>query len=124
MTRLIERVPAAVPGLILYGVLWVIVLVQIDYSSATSGSIDTLWQSLGLEYLSADPLGNLSVLHIQPWGVNALYSFDLALTPTSHVVLLMVYMLAGAATIILLAATLLRLGMPRVCAMVDRKSVV
>ena len=118
MTRLIERVPAAVPGLILYGVLWVIVLVQIDYSSATSGSIDTLWQSLGLEYLSADPLGNLSVLHIQPWGVNALYSFDLALTPTSHVVLLMVYMLAGAATVILLAATLLRLGLPRAWAMV------
>ena len=118
MPRLIERIPVAVPGLIVYGVLWLLVMVQFDYSTAASNSMDTLWQSLGLEYLGSDPMGSLSVLHIQPWGVNALYAIDLAVTPTSHSVLLMVYLLAGAGSIILLAATLLRVGLPRVWAMV------
>jgi len=116
--RTIERIPAALPGIVVYGILWLIVVRQFDYSSAVSNSIDTLWQSLGIEYLSTDPLGSLSVLHIQPWGVNALYALDLAVTPTSHVFLLAVYLLAGAGCILLLSATLLRVGLPRMWAMV------
>jgi hypothetical protein len=118
VARLNERIPVSLPGLVVYGTLWLLVLIQFDFPTAASNSMDTLWQSLGLEYLSADPLGSLSVLHIQPWGLNALYAFDLAVTPSLHVVLLVVYFLAGAATIFLLAATLLRVGLPRVWAMV------
>ncbi len=119
MAKWIERVPVALPGLVIYGLLWFAVLLQIDYASATTESIDTLWQSLGSEYLLADPLASLSVLHIQPWGVNALYALDLFLTPTSHVSLLVVFGVAGAGSIALLGATLVRAGLPRVWAMVS-----
>ena len=89
MAKVIERVPVAIPGLVIYAVLWLLVLLQFDYSAATTNSINTLWQSLGSDYLSTDPIGSLSVLHIQPWGVNALYAIDLAITPTSHLFLLL-----------------------------------
>jgi hypothetical protein len=112
-----NRIPVAAPGLIIFALLWIAVVVQFDYSTAITDSMDTLWQSLGIDYLSTDPLGSLSVLHIQPWGVNALYAVDLAVTPTSHVLLLTVYLLAGAASIFLLGATLLRAGLPRVWAL-------
>ena len=112
-----KRMPVSVPGLVIYGVLWVAVLAQVDYGSATSASIDSLWQSLGSEYLSADPWASLSVLHIQPWGVNALYAVDLYLTPSSHLFLLIVFGLAGAGSIALLGATLVRAGLPRGWAM-------
>lgn len=113
-----KRMPVSVPGLVIYGVLWVAVLIQIDYANATSMSIATLWQSLGIEYLSSDPWASLSVLHIQPWGVNALYAVDLFLTPSSHLFLLIVFGLAGAGSIALLGATLVRAGLPRGWAMV------
>lgn len=116
MTKVVERVPVAVPGLVIYTVLWVAVAVQFNYASATTESIDTLWQSLGSEYLTVDPVGSLSVLHIQPWGVNALYAVDLLLTPSSHVFLLLVFGLAGAGSIALVGATLVRTGFPRVWA--------
>lgn len=118
MRKVIERVPVATPGLGLYGVLWLLVFTQLDYSNNTKNSMDTLWQSLGIEYLTTDPLGSLSVLHIQPWGVNALYALDLAVTPTSHMLLLIVYLFAGAASIFLLGATLQQVGLPRAWAMV------
>ena len=113
------RLPVAMPGLVIFGVLWLAVFFQFDYASATTESIDTLWQSLGSEYLTTDPLGSLSALHIQPWGVNALYAIDLFLTPTSHLFLLIVFGLAGAGSIALLGATLLRAGIPRSWAIVS-----
>ena len=113
MAKVIQRVPVAVPGLAIYGVLWLLVLLQFDYASATTNSINTLWQSLGSDYLSNDPIASLSVLHIQPWGVNALYAIDLALSPNSHLFLLLLFLAAGAGTIALLGATLVRVGLPR-----------
>jgi hypothetical protein len=118
VSKVIERIPVALPAFVVYGALWLIVFIQFDYSAAASQSINTLWQSLGVEYLSSDPIGSLSVLHIQPWGVNALYALDLAVTPASHALLLIVYLLAGAASIVLLGATLLRVGLPRLWAVV------
>lgn len=109
----VRALPAAVPGVVVFGVLWLIIIFQIDYAAATTNSINTLWQSLGVDYLSADPLASLSVLHIQPWGLNALYAVDLWLTPGSHLLLLVVFFLAGVASIGLLCATLVRLGLPR-----------
>jgi len=105
---------AAIPGVVVFVVLWLIIVFQIDYAAATTESIETLWQSLGVSYLSADPLGSLSVLHIQPWGLNAIYAVDLWLTPNSHLLLLLLYFLAGIGSIVLLCATLIRLGLPRV----------
>jgi len=114
VAKVIERVPVAVPGLVIYSVLWLLVLLQFDYASATTNSINTLWQSLGIEYLSTDPVASLSVLHIQPWGVNALYAIDLAISPNSHLFLLLLFLAAGAGAIALLGATLVRVGLPRV----------
>jgi hypothetical protein len=113
VAKVIQRVPVAVPGLVTYFVLWLLVLLQFDYASATTNSIDTLWQSLGTDYLSADPISSLSVLHIQPWGVNALYAIDLALSPSSHLFLLLLFLAGGAGAIALLGATLVRVGLPR-----------
>ncbi len=113
---MIQRVPVAAPGLVVFLGLWLVVLVQFDYASATTNSIDTLWQSLGTDYLSADPISSLSVLHIQPWGVNALYAIDLAISPNSHVFLLLLFLAAGAGAIALLGATLVGVGLPRVWA--------
>ena len=108
-----ERVPVAIPGLVIYLVLWLFVLLQFDYASATTNSINTLWQSLGTDYLLTDPISSLSVLHIQPWGVNALYAIDLAISPSSHLFLLLLFLAAGAGAIALLGATLVRVGLPR-----------
>lgn len=108
---------AAIPGVAVFVVLWLIIVFQIDYASATTESIETLWQSLGVNYLSEDPLGSLSVLHIQPWGLNAIYAIDLWITPSSHLLLLLLYFLAGIGSIVLLCATLIRLGLPRVWAL-------
>jgi hypothetical protein len=116
VAKVIQRVPVAAPGLVVFLGLWLVVLLQFDYSSATTNSIDTLWQSLGTDYLSADPIASLSVLHIQPWGVNALYAIDLAISPNSHVFLLLLFLAAGAGAIALLGATLVRVGLPRVWA--------
>jgi len=113
VAKVIERVPVAVPGLVTYFVLWLLVLIQFDYASATTNSINTLWQSLGTDYLSTDPMSSLSVLHIQPWGVNALYAIDLALSPDSHLFLLLLFLAAGAGAIALLGSTLVRVGLPR-----------
>jgi len=117
VAKVIQRVPVAVPGLYLYLVLWLLVLLQFDYASATTNSINSLWQSLGIDYLSTDPIASLSVLHIQPWGMNALYAVDLALSPNSHLFLLLLFLAAGAGTIALLGATLVRVGLPRGWAM-------
>jgi len=119
VAKWIERVPVALPGLVIYGLLWLAVLLRFNYASAATESIDTLWQSLGSEYLLADPLSSLSALHIQPWGVNALYAIDLFFTPTSHTLLLVVFGLAGAGSVALLGATLVRAGLPRSWAMVS-----
>jgi hypothetical protein len=116
VAKVIQRVPVAAPGLVVFLGLWLVVLLQFDYSSATTNSIDTLWQSLGIDYLSADPISSLSVLHIQPWGVNALYAIDLAISPNSHVFLLLLFLAAAAGAIALLGATLVRVGLPRVWA--------
>lgn len=113
MAKVIERVPVALPGLAIYAVLWLLVLLQFDYASATTESINTLWQSLGIDYLSTNPIGSLSVLHTQPWGINALYAVDLVVSPTSHVLLLLVFFVGGAGAIALLGATLVRVGLPR-----------
>jgi len=113
VAKVIQRVPVAVPGLVIYLALWLLLLFQFDYASATTNSINTLWQSLGIDYLSTDPIASLSVLHIQPWGVNALYAIDLALSPNSHLFLLLLFLAAGAGTIALLGATLVRVGLPR-----------
>jgi len=98
---------------VIFLILWLIIYSRIDYSTMTTDSINNLWQSLGVENLAVDPLSSLSVLHIQPWGVNALYALDLAVSPSSHVLLLLVYFLAGAGSIWLLVSTLALVGVPR-----------
>jgi len=113
----VRALPTAIPGIFLFGVLWLIIIFQIDYASTATNVINGMWQSLGVAYLSADPLGSLSVLHIQPWGLNALYTVDLWLTPDSHLLLLMLYFLAGVGSIGLLCASLVRLRLPRVWAL-------
>ncbi len=71
---------------------------------------------MGSDYLSTEPIASLSVLHIQPWGVNALYAIDLAISRNSHLFLLLLFLAAGTGAITLLGATLVRIGLSRVWA--------
>jgi hypothetical protein len=103
-----SRIIATAPGILVFLALWMSTVLPFDYRRATTRDIDFLWQSLGIEFLSDDAWSSLSVLHIQPPGLNALFALDLALTPESHLVLLGINVLAAVATIALLVDGLLR----------------
>jgi hypothetical protein len=90
--------------------LWLTTVLPFDYRGAATRDIDFLWQSLGITFLTEDPLGSLSVLHTQPPGLNVLYAVDLALTPDSHLVLLAVNALAVIATIVMLTDATVRVA--------------
>jgi hypothetical protein len=106
------------PGIAVYVVLWLATVMPFDYRGATSYDMDFLWQSLGRGFLSTDPWGSLSVLHIQPPGLNALFAVDLALTPVSHTLLLVTNVVATVATIALICDALLRATRSGVAALV------
>lgn len=99
---------AALPGITFYVVLWLVTVIPFDYRGATSYDMDFLWQSLGRGFLSTDPWASLSVLHIQPPGLNALFAVDLAVTPDSHTLLLVTNVVATVVTIALICDALLR----------------
>ena len=101
------------PGAVVATALWLWVLVRFDYAADAQENIDLLWQSLGSGILSADPVGGLTVLHIQPPLLNLLFAVDLAVTPQSHVLLLLVNFAAMIASISLLTDSLVRVGAPR-----------
>lgn len=98
----------AAPGLAIALVVWLITLLRWDASAFASSEMDNLWQSAGIEHLSTDPWGTLTVLHIQPPGMNALFALDLAATPSSHALLLGLNLLLMLATIYLMVDTLRR----------------
>lgn len=102
----------AAPGALLALALWLITIVRWPAAAFVSQEMDALWQSAGRENLTDDPIGTLSVLHIQPPGMNALFAVDLTLTPGSHAFLLGVNLLAMIATIIVIVDTIRRFGAP------------
>ena len=103
-----------IPGALVAVALWIWVLGSIDFARDAQSNIDLLWQSLGSGILAADPLGSLRVLHIQPPLVNALFAVDLAVSPSTHVFLLLVNLVAMVASIALLVDSLVRIGVVRV----------
>lgn len=108
----------AVPGMVVFTVLWVATAVRLDMRGWATQEIDGLWQSLGAHALRTDPFGSLSVLHIQPPGLNALYALDQAVTHESHGVLFAAYFVMGLVTIWMLADGLVRSGLTRRWAMI------
>jgi hypothetical protein len=100
----------AAPGALLALALWLITIVRWQAGDYVSQEMDALWQSAGRENLTNDPFGTLSVLHIQPPGMNALFALDLAVTPTSHAFLLGMNLLAMLAAIVVIVDTLRRFG--------------
>lgn len=110
---------AAIPGVVIFMLLWLVTWRNFDFASSVSENIDFLWQSLGNYFLTTDPLGSLSVLHIQPPLLNALFAFDLWVTPSSHLVLGVLYFLCALGSVVLVVDTSVRLGVPRVWAAVS-----
>lgn len=97
-----------IPAVALFAILWLATVAPFDYRTATSADMDFLWQSLGVGFLTQDPLASLSALHIQPPGLNALFALDLAVTPDSHTLLLVIYALAAVLTIVMLTDAIRR----------------
>ena len=102
-----------VPGAIFAAALWIWAFASIDFASDAQSNIDLLWQSLGSGILTSDPLGSLRVLHIQPPLVNALFAVDLAVSPSTHVFLLLMNLGAMITSIALLVDSLVRIGVAR-----------
>ena len=109
----------ALPGIALFAVLWLVTALQLDMRGWATQEIDGLWQSLGAHALRTDPFGSLSVLHIQPPGLNALYAVDQAVTTESHGFLFAAYFVMGVATLWMLADGLVRSGVSRRWSMVS-----
>jgi len=107
---------AAAPGLLIFVVLWLFTSANFDFSASVSANMEFLWQSLGSFFLTTDPWGSLSVLHIQPPLLNSLFALDLWLTPSSHLFLGMLYFVCAAGSIVLLVDSSIRLGIPRLWA--------
>jgi len=102
-----------IPGALVATALWLWVLARFDFARDAQENIDLLWQSLGSGILSADPLGSITVLHIQPPLLNLLFAVDLAVSPQSHLLLLLVNFAAMIASIALLTDSIVRVGAPR-----------
>ena len=102
----------AAPGALLALALWLITIARWRAGDYVSQEMDALWQSAGRENLTDDPFGTLSVLHIQPPGMNALFALDLAVTPTSHAFLLGMNLLAMLTAIVLIVDSVRRFGAP------------
>lgn len=100
------------PGAVVFALLWLIAFLRIDFGPWTSLTIEEQWQSLGAAALREDPFGSLTVLHVQPPGMNALYALDIALTPERHLLLAAVLLACGIGTVALLVDTLRRSGVP------------
>lgn len=90
--------------------LWVWALSRFDFAADAQGNIDDLWQSLGSGILTADPVGSILALHIQPPLLNALFALDLAVTPHTHAFLLVLNLIAMVSSIALLVDALRRVG--------------
>jgi len=117
MTRLDSTlVRTSLPGVVVALVLWVITIVRWDAAQYATQEMDALWQSAGIDHLRDDPLGTLSVLHIQPPGMNALFALDLAVTPGSHALILGLNLVVMLATIVLIVDVLRRWGAARIVA--------
>ncbi len=110
---------AAIPGALVFTLLWILTWRNFGFASSVSENIDFLWQSLGNYFLTTDPWGSLSVLHIQPPLLNALFAVDLWLTPSSHLFLGFLYFLCALGSVVLVVDTSVRLGVPRVWAAVS-----
>lgn len=96
----------------MFFVLWIVTISRFDYAGFASQEIESMWQSLGSEFLRNDPWGSLMVLHTQPPGLNVLFALDLAITPDRHVVLATIYLAMVLATIAMIVDIALRFGVP------------
>lgn len=99
-----------IPGAVIAVGLWVWALSRFDFAADAQGNIDDLWQSLGSGILAVDPVGSITVLHIQPPLLNALFAIDLAVTPHTHAFLLVLNLIAMVSSIALLVDALRRIG--------------
>src|SRR5688572_4650039 len=76
------------------------------------GLVDSLYQSLGTQALEAQPVESLLANHVQPPGLNAVYSAALHL-PFTGQILRVLFFVAGLGTVMLVADQLRRLGASR-----------
>jgi hypothetical protein len=98
------------PGGVVSIALWLWAYSRVDFPADAQGNIDDLWQSLGSGMLAMDPVGSISVLHIQPPLLNTLFAIDVALTPSTHMSLAVINLIAMVASIALLVDALRRVG--------------
>ena len=113
---LLRRLPW-LPGAVIAVGLWVWSLRRFDFASDAQGNIDDLWQSLGSGILAADPVGSITVLHIQPPLLNTLFAIDLSVTPSSHAFLAVLNVVAMVSSIAFLVDALRRVGVGDVVAL-------
>ena len=99
-----------IPGAVIALALWVWAFSCFDFAADAQGNIDDLWQSLGSEFLAADPVGSIMVLHIQPPLLNTLFALDLAVTPHTHLFIAALNAAAMVGSIALLVDALIRVG--------------
>lgn len=99
-----------IPGAVIAFGLWIWAFSRFDFAADAQGNIDELWQSLGSRLLAADPVGSITVLHIQPPLLNTLFALDLAVTPHTHMFLAALSIVALLASIALLVDALIRVG--------------
>jgi hypothetical protein len=104
-----------IPGALAYiaTYLWVSIRGTFDWAI-----VDSYYQSLGSEVLSAEPAKSLLALHIQPPGLNALYAVVLAIPGEPETYLQATFFLAGLLTIVFVVMALLLLRVSNVIAMV------
>lgn len=109
MTSLPERLSGAkyrllspVPGLVVFSLLYAATLRGFDWMPWVEYLYGALWQGLGRHLLETDPLGSLSVLHIQPPGLMSIKALDLVATPDSHEFLRLSFFAFGALSVILI----------------------
>jgi len=95
--------------LFIYG--WVALRGSFDYAA-----VEYLYQSLGSEALTKEPIQSLLTSHIQPIGLNAVYALVLNGPFNSSATLQTVFAIAGALTVFLIVATLRNIGQSQLVA--------
>lgn len=78
---------AAAPGLVVAVCIWLYTFRGLGYPQFVESQYNLIWQSLGRDILAQDPIGGILSLHIQPPGLNILEAIDLYVSPESHLML-------------------------------------
>jgi hypothetical protein len=100
---------APLPALGVALVLWAGTQRNFDFGASLEGPGS--WHYLGPHLLTDKPVESLLALHVQPPGLNAIRGLDLIVTPGSHLLLTLVYLVLMLATVWLVVDALVELGL-------------